>query len=82
MGPQDGLEIQGLRKLVPNIHFVESDLPSALASYLDTVPKGAGPSALKEKVLELQDLAVTINAGESQRVVAFRAGELREFPGT
>ena len=79
VGPQDGLEVQRLQKLIPNIHFVESDLPSALAFYLDTAPKGAGPSALKEKVLELQDLAVTVNAGESQRVVTFRAGELREF---
>lgn len=75
----DGLDVSELRKLAPHIHFVESDLPSALASYAASAPREASPSALKEKVLELQDLVVTVHSGDSQRTLTFRASELREF---
>lgn len=75
----DGLNAAELRKLAPNIHFVESDLPSALESYAESAPADVAPSALKNRVLELQDLVITTKSLDAQRTITFRATELREF---
>lgn len=75
----DRLNIAELRSLAPKIQFVESDLSGALASYTAHAAGELSPSALKQNVLELQDLAVTVRVADSQRAITFRASELREF---
>ncbi len=77
--PSDGLEIEKLRKLVPNIHFIESDLRTMLESYLETAAADVSLKSLKERVLELQDLVVIVRSGDISRALTFRASELREF---
>lgn len=72
----DGIDRESILGLTPNIHIIESDLPSALA-LSETIT--ARLSEAKRNVLEAEDLAVTIGATANQRVVAFRASELREF---
>lgn len=76
VGPSDGIDVESIRGLAPNIHLVESDLLSALNSN-----QGFNPAHLesKRKVLETEDLAVTVGVGHIQRVLSFRAPELREF---
>jgi hypothetical protein len=54
----------------------ESDFPSALASS-ETIIKRL--SEAKRTVLETEDLAGTIGPPTNQRVLTFRAAELREF---
>jgi hypothetical protein len=76
VAPSDGLDLDQIRKIAPMIHLVEGDLPSAIASSLSSNP---GLTSSKQKVLELEDLAVTINTGGKQCVLTFRAAELREF---
>jgi hypothetical protein len=79
VSPSDGLNISELRGLASKIHFIESDLPSALESYGAEAPAETSPSALKQRVLDLQDLVVTVRGADSQRAITFRASELREF---
>jgi len=76
VAPSDHLEVEEIRKIAPKIHVLESDLPTAIASSLSSE---ADLASLKQKVLELEDLAVTVHAGDTQRVLTFRATELREF---
>ena len=52
ISPSHGLNFSELRELAPHIHFVESDLSSAIESYSASASKEASPEALKGKVLE------------------------------
>lgn len=79
VAPEDGLDLERIKRLVPTIHFIESGLVPALASHLDSTRNDLNLSARKEQVLDLQDLAVTVDAGDTQRILTFRASELREF---
>jgi hypothetical protein len=72
----DGVHADEIRAIAPNIHIIESGLPTALAS---SERGRTALSASRQKVLKTDDLAVTIGSGSSQRVLAFRAAELREF---
>jgi len=76
IAPTDGIVIDEIRSIAPNIHLIEVDLPSALGS--NEAVKTAHLDS-KKQVLETEDLAVTVSAGQTQRVLAFRATELREF---
>lgn len=76
----EGLDIESLRKLAPKITFVGADLASAIEAYEKSAPPDANLAALKGRVLELEDLAVTVNTAEGgHRTLTFRASELREF---
>jgi hypothetical protein len=77
IAPSDGLLIGDLKQIAPNIHFIDSDFPSALEAFLATSREDV--AAQKEQVLELHDLAVTVNHDNHNRVLTFRANELREF---
>ncbi|WP_433968303.1 hypothetical protein [Tunturiibacter gelidiferens] len=79
VGPQDNLDLSELKLAAPNIHFVESEFSAALTSYSDSASKQSSLSVLKEQVLQLEDLTVTVSLGEIQKVLTFRASELREF---
>jgi hypothetical protein len=79
VGQQDHLDLHELSLAAPNIHFIEEDFSQAVMAYLESSDAQASLSALKGEVLQLEDLAVTINISESQKVLTFRASELREF---
>lgn len=79
IGPQGNLDLSELRAAAPNVHFVEADFSTALASYLESASVQSTVSSLKEHALQLHDLSITVSAGDSQRIVTFRASELREF---
>ncbi len=79
ISPSDRLDIAALRKLAPNINFIESDLASALELYAQNAPERTHLAALKRQVLELEDLVVTVRSAGEQRALTFRAAELREF---
>lgn len=79
IGPQDNLDLSELRFAAPNVHFVEADFSTALASYLDSESAQSTVSSLREHALQLHDLSITVTAGDSQRILTFRASELREF---
>ena len=72
----DGIEAEEIRSIAPNIHIIDSDLPTSLAS---SERSRTALSESKRKVLESEDLAVTVGIGQTQRVLTFRAAELREF---
>jgi hypothetical protein len=76
IAPSDGVDANEIRAIAPNIHLIESDLPTALVSY-ESIRTALSES--KRKVLETQDLAVTVATGHARRVLTFRAAELREF---
>ena len=75
----DGLDLAELRSQLPQIHFLETDLASALESSLSDPGLAASARSKKEQTLELEDLAVTVEYQGSRKVLTFRASELREF---
>jgi hypothetical protein len=75
----DALNVKELKQLLPNIHFIESELSSDLASYLASSDKSTDALVLKRQVLELNDLVVSVTTGEATKALTFRAAELREF---
>lgn len=75
----DALNVTELKQLIPNVHFIESELSSALASYLANGDKAADALVLKRQVLELNDLVASVKTGEATKALTFRAAELREF---
>lgn len=77
--PDDQLDVAELRLAAPDIHIVESDFTDSLASYLDSAKSQAELSELKNQTLQLHDLIVTVGVGEMERVLSFRASEVREF---
>jgi hypothetical protein len=74
--PSDGVDRDAILAVAPNIHIIDSDLLSALRSSETIISR---ISEAKQKVLEAEDLAVTVGIASSQRVLPFRAAELREF---
>ena len=74
IAPSDGVDIEAIRAIAPSIHLIDADLPATLAASdrITTVPSDSG-----RKVLENEDLAVTVTTGHTQRVLSFRAAELR-----
>jgi hypothetical protein len=74
--PSDGINRDSILALAPNIHILDLDLPSALTSSETVVARIAEAN---RDVLETTDLAITVGAGSTQRVLMFRAAELREF---
>ena len=72
----DGIDCDSILALAPNIHIIDQDLPSVLASS-ETVATRIAEA--KRTVLETEDLAITVGPASNQRVLTFRAAELREF---
>jgi len=72
----DGIDRDAILAIAPNIHIIDSDLPSALSSSETII---ARLSEAKRRVLETEDLAITVGTAPHQRVLTFRAAELREF---
>jgi hypothetical protein len=79
IGPNDNLDLPELQGAAPNVHFVEVDFSAALSAYLEDASVRATVTSLKEQTLQLHDLSITVTAGDSRRVLTFRASELREF---
>ncbi|MCL4797713.1 MAG: hypothetical protein KJZ84_24325 [Bryobacteraceae bacterium] len=76
IAPSDGISVDEVRAIAPHIHLIESDLPTALAA---REGKRAALLESKHKVLETDDLAISVAVGDIRRVLTFRAAELREF---
>jgi len=76
ISPSDGLDHNAILDLAPKIHIIDSDLSSALSSSATIIAQIADA---KRTVLESGDLTVTVGATPHQRVISFRAAELREF---
>lgn len=79
IAPADGLDVGELKRLLPNIHFIESELSAALETYLASAENTRSATLLKQQVLEANDLLITVATPDATRVLTFRASELREF---
>ena len=75
----DALDLRELRSQLPLIHFLETDLGSAIESSLSDVTLSASAHSKKTQALELDDLAVTVEQQGIRKVLTFRVHELREF---
>lgn len=79
ISPSDAIDVKQLKQLLRNVNFIESDLPTTLSSFLASSNNCTDASVRKQEILELNDLVVTVVAGETTKALTFRAAELREF---